>query len=275
MKPKNRIKSLRLFFAATAVWLMLALGPAAADTLLDVTSAVTAADPTQLNRLSRDGKASTWSSQKAFPGINGGTFHYHTFSLFNATMNGSSGHDGINSRYVQVLVDDANSAVFVSAYLDAYIPDPFATNGGLDVTYIGDAGSTSYFSGTDAASLQIFVPPGHSLVVVVNEIAPNTGTDKPFRLLVEGFTDTLYTDTRPGILSVTSSNTDLVLNATNCIAGRTYEVLMSTNLALPLNQWAPIATNVPVQSGQFQLTVTNVVNAIDRQRYFTLQSPLN
>jgi len=256
---------------------MLALGPkASADTLLDVSSSLSLSDPTQLGRLSRDGIISDWSSAKAFPGAFNTTlsYHYHTFSLFSRTLAGTTILTELTCRYVQVLVEDTNSAIFVSAYLDSYTPDPTMPNRGLDVNYLGDLGNRGGFYGVDPASFQVFVPAGHDLILVVSDTGVgNAGIGKPFRVLVEGFTDTQYSDTRPAIVNVAMSNTNLVLNATNGIAGRTYDVLTSTNLALPLSQWAPIATNVPNASGSFLLTVTSAVNPLDRQRFFILQSP--
>lgn len=66
---------------------------------------------------------------------------------------------------------------------------------------------------------------------------------------------------QPGILMINLSETNVVLAATNGVAGGTYYVLNSTNLALPLNQWTPVATNVPTVNGNFTITVTNAANA--------------
>ena len=252
----------------------LAFGPiASADTLLDVSSSLSNSDPTQLGRLSRNGIASVWSGAKSFPGVINPTlaYHYRILSVFSAPP---SGHFEVTSRYVQVILEDANGALFVSAYLDAFTPNAVAANRGLDVNYLGDAGSSGDSYGTDPLFFQCFVPAGHDLIVVVSDVsASNAGIGQPFRVLVEGFTDTQFSDTRPAIISTVLSGTHLVLNATNGIAGRTYAVLTSTNVALPLRQWAPIQTNVLNASGAFLLTVTNAVVAPNRQRFFVLQTP--
>ena len=46
---------------------------------------------------------------------------------------------------------------------------------------------------------------------------------------------------------------------------------MGTNLAEPLNQWVPVATNVPGADGNFSITATNAVNPNALQRFYLLQ----
>jgi hypothetical protein len=75
---------------------------------------------------------------------------------------------------------------------------------------------------------------------------------------------------RPGIFAINLSGTNIVLAATNGVAGGTYYVLSSTNMALPLNQWAPVATNAPAGNGNFTITVTNASTA--PQQFFILQT---
>jgi hypothetical protein len=79
--------------------------------------------------------------------------------------------------------------------------------------------------------------------------------------------------TQPGITSVSLSGTNLVLNGINGQAGGTYSVLMSANLALPLNKWTPVATNILSVSGSFTITVTNTVTHNIPQRFYILQTP--
>jgi hypothetical protein len=65
---------------------------------------------------------------------------------------------------------------------------------------------------------------------------------------------------QPGISGISLSGTNLVLTATNGVAGGTYYVLTSTNLAAPI-QWTAILTNVLAASGNFAVTVTNAANS--------------
>jgi hypothetical protein len=77
----------------------------------------------------------------------------------------------------------------------------------------------------------------------------------------------------PGITTISLSATNLVLTATNGVAGGTYYVLTSTNVTLPLNQWAPVATNVLTGDGAFTITATNAANGnAPSQQFFILQT---
>jgi hypothetical protein len=76
---------------------------------------------------------------------------------------------------------------------------------------------------------------------------------------------------QPGIITTSLAGTNLVLNGTNGLVG-TYYVLMSTNVALPLNLWTPVATNALSASGNFTITVTNTVTPNVRQRFYVLQT---
>jgi hypothetical protein len=62
-----------------------------------------------------------------------------------------------------------------------------------------------------------------------------------------------------------------VIVGNNGLYGVAYRTLMSTNLAQPLNQWTPVATNVLGVDGNFTITVTNTVNPTARQRFDILQ----
>ena len=73
------------------------------------------------------------------------------------------------------------------------------------------------------------------------------------------------------IANISLSGTNLVINGVNGLSGRTYFTLMSTNVAKPLTQWSPIATNVLSANGNFTITVTNTVNPTVRQRFYVLQ----
>jgi hypothetical protein len=74
-----------------------------------------------------------------------------------------------------------------------------------------------------------------------------------------------------GIASVSVSGANLVLNATNGVSGGTYCALMSPNLALPFEQWTPVATNVLSVSGNFTITAINTVNLNASQRFYVIE----
>ena len=75
----------------------------------------------------------------------------------------------------------------------------------------------------------------------------------------------------PVITGISLAGANLVLKATSGISGATYLTLMTTNLALPLDQWLPVATNVLNVDGDFTITAINAVNPSVAQRFYTLQ----
>jgi len=75
----------------------------------------------------------------------------------------------------------------------------------------------------------------------------------------------------PALTGISLSGGNVVLNATNGIAGGTYYVLTSTNAATPLSQWLPVFTNVLSTSGSFILTTTNGFSSQSSQQFYILQ----
>jgi hypothetical protein len=62
-----------------------------------------------------------------------------------------------------------------------------------------------------------------------------------------------------------------VMSGTGGVTNGTYYVLASTNLALPLNQWTPVATNPFDGNGNFAFTNTPAANS--PQMFYRLQLP--
>jgi hypothetical protein len=77
--------------------------------------------------------------------------------------------------------------------------------------------------------------------------------------------------TRPGIADVSVAGGNLVFSGTNGAPGTTSYVLSSTNVALPVNNWVRVATNVFNNDGRFSFT--NAVNPGTPQQFFRLQLP--
>jgi len=77
---------------------------------------------------------------------------------------------------------------------------------------------------------------------------------------------------QPGISGFSVSVSNVVINATNGWSGRTYFVLVSTNVALPLNQWLPATTNILSANGNFTITVTNTFNPAIPQQFYILKT---
>lgn len=76
---------------------------------------------------------------------------------------------------------------------------------------------------------------------------------------------------QPAFVSISLSGTNLTLNASNGLSGVTYYTLMSTNVAKPLNQWSPVATNVLGADGNFTITAANTASPTFPQRFYILQ----
>jgi len=78
----------------------------------------------------------------------------------------------------------------------------------------------------------------------------------------------------PNDVSLRVSGTDLLFSGTNGIHGKTnvtFSVLTTTNLARPLNQWTPVATNAVDVSGIFSFTLTNALDPAALARYYILK----
>jgi BspA type Leucine rich repeat region (6 copies)/PKD domain len=80
------------------------------------------------------------------------------------------------------------------------------------------------------------------------------------------------TPPQPGISGFSLSGANLVIDATNGLSGRTYYVLASTNVALPLNQWLPVAANLLGANGNFTMTVSNSFNSAIPQQFYILKT---
>jgi uncharacterized repeat protein (TIGR03803 family) len=93
------------------------------------------------------------------------------------------------------------------------------------------------------------------------------GTGTVFRLLLGS-----VSASQPDIVSVSSSGTNLVINASNGQSGQTYTTLTSANLSLPPSQWTPVATNVLAASGNFTIILSGAVTLNGGQRFFILQT---
>jgi autotransporter-associated beta strand protein len=76
---------------------------------------------------------------------------------------------------------------------------------------------------------------------------------------------------RPHFTRVTLNGTTLTIRATNGVADGQYELLETTNLALPLAQWTVMATNAFDANGNFYFT--NTANLASPQTFYLLKLP--
>ena len=84
--------------------------------------------------------------------------------------------------------------------------------------------------------------------------------------LIAGTGSLLVPSNGPGIFTQPTAITgfslsglNVIISGTNGQAGAAYYLLSSTNVALPVNQWTPVATNVPTTAGNYTFTATNAV----------------
>jgi PKD repeat protein len=114
--------------------------------------------------------------------------------------------------------------------------------------------------------------PSHTYTVIGTFTAAVVETNSG-GILAAGAAATIQsTPPRPGISGFSISGANLVLDATNGVSGRTYYVLASTNVALPLNQWLPAATNILSTSGNFTITISNTVISTLPQQFYILKT---
>jgi hypothetical protein len=139
-------------------------------------SQLTNEDPTQADRIGRDGRPSTCSAPKSSPGGGfPGTHHYETYTFTNTsgaprcytvTINAELGGPG-----------DIESVAYDQVY------DPTT----IDANYLGDTGIVGLGTTVDTATYSFTVPVGHNFVVVVNATGDNLSS--PFSGTVSGFID--------------------------------------------------------------------------------------
>jgi len=175
---------------------LLLVSVAQADTLTTFTTSISGSDPTQLGRISRNGVPSDWSGLKVFPGIvNPSTvYNYHTYSV----------NSGV-TPFIFITMDSVPGNTFASAYFPSYNPTNVGPNNGLDVNYLGDAGSSGNYFGTNPISFEVYVPVHSNFLVVVNT-SSNAGLGQPFTITVQGFLDDQFTSTpEPGSLVLLGS----------------------------------------------------------------------
>lgn len=82
----------------------------------------------------------------------------------------------------------------------------------------------------------------------------------------------VYATSQPVITSIIVSGQNLVISATNGVAGGVNYLLTSTNLNLPASQWTPIETNALSSGGSFMVTVTNAVPGGGPAQFYLLEA---
>ena len=139
------------------------------------TSQLTAADPTQADRIGRDGRPSACGGKASPGGGFPGTHPYKTFTFTN-----TSGAPRCYTVTINAQLGGPGDIESV-AYDQVYDPTNIGTN------YLGDTGISGLGTTVGQASYSFTVPAGHNFVVVVN--ATGNTTSSPFSGTVSGFVD--------------------------------------------------------------------------------------
>lgn len=143
-----------------------------------ITVSLSASDPTQLGRLSRNGVPQDFAGDEVFPGVINPTtpYHYHAYSL-----------NVGDTPFVDIFIDSLSATVFYSAYQSSYHPND------LSINWLGDAGSSGNDFGTDPLFFDVVAGIGSTLILLVNESTTNGGLNMPpTGLFITGFTDSSF-----------------------------------------------------------------------------------
>lgn len=148
------------------------------------------------------------------------------------------------------------------------------SNGGSSVSY-----SFSQLNSSGAVSNGFIFGGQNNLTAIVNNTfdgifggltsITNSGDHTGFAV-----TGTLSYYLNLFITGLNLAGSNLVINAANGSAGGTYTVLTSTNLALPLSQWTPAASNLTAGNSNFTIVATNAVSPGAPEQFFMIQGPL-
>lgn len=90
-------------------------------------------------------------------------------------------------------------------------------------------------------------------------------------LTANGTINVVAVAAQPTIASVTAASGNIILQGAGGPPNGTYYVLTSTNVALPVINWAALATNQFSASGTFSFT--NAINPADPRRFYLLRVP--
>jgi fibronectin-binding autotransporter adhesin len=120
-------------------------------------------------------------------------------------------------------------------------------------------------------SFQLFNAPAHTGNFSSISGSPGAGLSWSFNP-ASGVVSVVGFVPQPAITGISLSGTSLVLTGTNGQAGEQYNVLTTTNLALPLSQWTVLSTNT-FSAGNF--SITNSLNPNTPQSFYILRVPQN
>jgi hypothetical protein len=127
-----------------------------------VTGTIDSSDPTEIDRMFRDGIPSTCAVPKVCPGVLGDGLprHYDSYTFTNTT--GSTQCVTIDA---DAMTCTGANFIFLQAYLGSFDPSNLCTN------YLADIGGSPNSTGSFSFNLD----DGQTVVIVVNEVDPDAG----------------------------------------------------------------------------------------------------
>lgn len=146
--------------ARAAVLLSTLVGAAAFADPMPLSVVITASDPVEKGRPSRNGLPQDFDGTEPFPGFINPTlsYHFHPYTI----------NVGLNP-YVTITFDSLSPNTFLSAYQSAYYVTAPQT------TWLGDAGTSGNYFGTDPLSFSFIAAINSTVVLILNETTPNAG----------------------------------------------------------------------------------------------------
>jgi hypothetical protein len=189
-----------------------------------------------------------------------------------AYQNTASGYD---NTFYQVQVQGATGAgtfgIAADPWGTGWFNSNFArTNGWRHAAISVDANNMAVFSIDDTVVLKHATGATNGFnVFTTTELQATDGTYNQ-SAYYDDITLTLLSAPKIANFGI-SSQTNLVINATDGVLGWTYNVLMGTNVTQPLSQWTSISTNVLTTNGAFSVVATNGVSAASAKRFYTIK----
>jgi hypothetical protein len=174
-----------------------------------------------------------------------------------------------------VLVKDGALSVLANSFSAGGNPNPFSTLLVLDTPYVyqggdlvmqfshtgSDSTNTTFLDGASSSA------PGYGTsfrAISANTNGATTGSSASVTVVQIEFIPTI-------VQAVARTGNQVVINGAGGLAGVSYRVLTSTNIALPAAQWTPIITNQFVTGGG--LSYTNIIQPSEPARYFRVSIP--
>lgn len=278
------------------------VGPAGVGQYVNINNFYPALPATLTNTIVLDTTGSSWTVSFYVNGVLGGTTNYPStnppINAVGITQNAVSIPGNIQWNYFS-LTQVAPGGVppyllnplpptSVTLLADTPLSIPVKAFGSVPVGYTWSNTNTAAILGSGTtnavdplvANLSIADVPGswngNTLALVVTNAY---GTN--ISLITLTVTNSTIIPTNQPVITGFSlvGGTNVTINATNGQSGGTYYLLGSTNLTTPLNQWAPLATNVIVTNGGaangFTFIGTNVVRAGIPQEFYILSNTNN